>query len=322
MSRYSGTSSKSAFEPPDSAVTESRCGFVRVSGVSACVSRSEDAREDPASSSGFAACLCAPRKCLNSASSTCPCCTGPGACFVLPCRPPPGQAKSRSVRPRQQARARAARAQAQAARLDSTDLMTQWAARRVALLACSSALAKDPPFDHSRAAKISTRTPRTRLIKTNSQTAGCVASVSFGTLSRSKRSIPNETRSRSSAFLPSELYCFSLSSSYIHFDREDYWVRKQWKVSCWSQFKFVRRNYASRGCSGKYFCPSSIYLVRPPHHWVLPTLAMDPKKLKLAVKEVRARAVGLCVQSKVRNTAKAQAFSRRARAVAHLAFIC
>jgi hypothetical protein len=49
---------------------------------------------------------------------------------------------------------------------------------------------------------------------------------------------------------------------------------------------------------------------------------MDPKKLKLAVKEVRARAVGLYVQSKVRNTAKAQAFSRRARAVAHQAFIC
>ena len=76
----------------------------------------------------------------------------------------------------------------------------------------------------------------------------------------------------------------------------------------------------------KNFCRSSIYLVRPPHHssprWVLPTLAMDPKKLKLAVKEVRARAVGLYVQSKVRNTAKAQAFSRRARAVAHQAFIC
>jgi hypothetical protein len=148
MSRYSGTSSKSAFEPPDSAVTESRCGFVRVSGVSACVSRSEDTREDPASSSGFAACLCAPRKCLNSASSTCPCCTEPGACFVLPCRQPPGQAKSWSVRPRQQARARAARAQARAARLCSTDRLTQWAARRVALLACSPALAKDPPFDH------------------------------------------------------------------------------------------------------------------------------------------------------------------------------
>lgn len=115
----------------------------------------------------------------------------------------------------------------------------------------------------------------------------------MGTLPHSNRIIPNETRASFGACIK-------------------------------RIFKFVRLDTTPLGGVSRVFLqglrPHHL-LVRPPHR-PLPTFAMDPKKLKLAVKEVRARGrLGLVHRARVRNTAKTQAFSRRVRAVAHPAFI-
>ena len=95
-SLYSGTSSKSEFEPPDSAVTERRCippgALWPRPGLSKTVSHS------PTLPLGCADAT--PRKRLTSASSACPRCAGRGT-FGSP--PPARGVQLAGVRPRQTA---------------------------------------------------------------------------------------------------------------------------------------------------------------------------------------------------------------------------